>query len=152
MFALRVEVNFFTGERAGGIDPTDPKFLSLPEWQNIADGVEIILILKHTEGDVDRFRAASGVEVIEGEDAIDQATLELNPRVASYAILSESLLAASIRQKEIDVTDLDSSLPPEEVLKKLQEKGALGIVRSEPPAPVKVNEVISLAEKRGRSS
>ena len=60
--ALKIKVNFQTGERAGGIDPYDAGLYCLA--QNLEDGYEIRLVLD--DRDIDKYRNIEGVEVIEG--------------------------------------------------------------------------------------
>ena len=70
MKAIRVKVNFTTGERAGGINPRDKNLRCSPLWQNLEAGVEIRAVL---DGDVSRYAALEGVEILDGEAAIDAA-------------------------------------------------------------------------------
>jgi len=126
--ALKIKVNFQTGERAGGIDPRDRGLLCDPTWQNIDEGVEIRLITD--DRDVERYQNIPGVEVIEGKEAINAEIDKISP--VRYSVTHPELFNESIKQKGIDLKDIDHTLPPEKQLEELHKKGVLGIRRTGP--------------------
>jgi len=135
IYGLKIRVDFATGERAGGIDPRDPGLITHPSWQNVDEGWEVRVI--EDDRDVNIYRNVEGIEVLEGENAIEAAIATIHKE--RYAIKNEYLLVESIRQKGIDITDLSPDMSHEEIAKKLYERGALGVVKS--PLPVKVEQV-----------
>lgn len=145
MHALKVAVNFTTGERPGGIAPGGNKLPTHPSWQNVDEGTEIRLVL---DGDAERFRDVEGVEIIEGEQAIDDAVAALRKRVAGYMIISEALLGYSLQQKRISLDGLNANTSHEQLLQRLYERGALGIARIEPTKPAKCCELVTMAQRR----
>lgn len=100
--ALKIKVNFQTGERAGGINPRDPNLYTLA--QNLEDGYEIRLVLD--DRDIEQYRNVPGIEIIEGIDAIDQAILQLLPNDEQYHFARDDLLVqTSILAKHQDPND-----------------------------------------------
>jgi len=96
--ALKIKVDFETGERAGGIDPTDPNLYCHPSWQNLEDGYEIRLVLDNR--DISIYQNIDGIEIIEGIENIDSAILELNPNEEQYLFArDDALLQASVIAK-----------------------------------------------------
>jgi len=126
--ALQIQVDFLTGERAGGIDPRDPG-LVCPGWQDVDNGVEIRLVKDGR--DIEQYRNIPGVTVLEGVDAINARVAELFP--PKYAIKNEILFTESIKAKRIALDDIDPNLPPDQQIAKLHKRGALGIVKREVP-------------------
>jgi len=102
--ALKIKVDFETGERAGGIDPTDPNLYCHPSWQNLEDGYEIRLVLDNR--DISIYQNIAGIEIIEGIENIDNAILELNPNEEQYLFArDDALLQASVIAKHQDPND-----------------------------------------------
>ena len=102
--ALKIKVDFETGERAGGIDPTDPNLYCHPSWQNLEDGYEIRLVLDNR--DISIYQNIDGIEIIEGIENIDSAILELNPNEEQYLFArDDALLQASVIAKHQDPND-----------------------------------------------
>lgn len=100
--ALKIKVNFESGERAGGIDPRDPNLYCLA--QNLEDGYEIRLVLD--DRDIDKYRDIEGIEVIEGIENIDRAIIELLPNDEQYHFVRDDLLLqTSILAKHQDPND-----------------------------------------------
>ena len=104
---IKIKVNFQTGERAGGIDPRDRGLLCDPTWQNIDEGVEIRLITD--DRDVERYQNIPGVEVIEGKEAINAEIDKISP--VRYSVTHPELFNESIKQKGIDLKDIDHTYP-----------------------------------------
>lgn len=125
MKGLLVEVNFHTGQRAGGIDRRSKNLVCCPDWQSIKDGLEVRLVI---DGNVDEYRDRQGLVVLEDEAAIDAAIMNLRPPMTSYRITNEALMVESIRQKAIDLTDIDGD---GDITPELYARGALGIQRVE---------------------
>ena len=149
MKAIRVKVNFTTGERAGGINPRDKNLRCSPLWQNLEAGVEIRAVL---DGDVSRYAALEGVEILDGEAAIDVAVADLH-KVASedHSVYNQALLAESIRSKKIKIDDIPADLSEAEEAKILFERGALGIRKATKPTPPKACDVCTFIPKLGRN-
>ena len=102
--ALRIKVDFESGERAGGIDPRDPNLYCHPSWQNLDDGYEIRLVLD--DRDISIYQNIEGVEIIEGIENIDNAILELNPNEEQYLFTRDDILMqTSILAKHQDSSD-----------------------------------------------
>jgi len=106
--ALKIKVNFYTGERAGGIDPRDPNLVCYG-WQNIDDGWEIRLIADESKIDeyVQKYGNAEGVEVIEGIENIDKAIDEIIPPEKQYRhiVCMPELLLAGLIARHLDRND-----------------------------------------------
>ena len=131
MYGLKIQVDFTTGKRAGNINPRDPGLLCDPTWQNLDSGWEVRVIRDNR--DVEQYRNIPGVEVLEGEEAIDAAIAHIfKPR---YGITDQALCAESVRQFGIDLTPLKGK-SREEVAEALYKAGALGTVAREQPAKV----------------
>ena len=100
--ALKIKVDFESGERAGGIDPRDPNLYALA--QNIEDGWEIRLVLD--DRDISIYQNVEGVEVIEGVENIDNAVTSLLPNEEQYLFArDDALMQASIIAKHQDPND-----------------------------------------------
>jgi len=132
IYGLKIKVDFETGERSGNIDPRDPGLKTHPTWQNVDDGWEVRVI--EDDRDINIYRNVDGIEVLEGEAAIEAAIASIHKE--RYAIKNEQLLVESIRQKGIDITDLIPDLGHEEIAKRLYQRGAIGVVKSLPPVKV----------------
>jgi len=128
MIALKIQVNFSTGERAGGINPRDPGLVCHPTWQNIDAGYEVRLVID--DRDVAMYENVPGIEILYGEDAINNEVQAMQKD--RYVVKNEALLVESIRQKGIDVSNIPPNLSPEEEARELYLRGALGIVRYSP--------------------
>lgn len=125
MKALRIKVEFSSGIRAGGINVRKDKNLRCnPAWQNHEQGVEIRLVLN---GDTAKYEGKEGVEILDGEAAIDAAVESIF--MEQYAIGDMALCMESVRQKKLDISKLDRDLSGEELAKALYDLGALGIKR-----------------------
>jgi len=120
--ALKIKVNFETGERAGGIDPTDPGLYCLA--QNIEDGWEIRLVLD--DRDISVYQGVEGIEIIEGIEGIDRAIIELLPNDEQWHFVRDDLLVqASIIAKHQDPNDPFSidKIPDDRSVVELREDG-----------------------------
>jgi len=106
--ALKIKVDFTTGERAGGINPKDPNLMCLG-WQNLDTGYEIRLIVNEDKIDeyVQKYGNVEGIEVIEGIENIDAAIDQLIPEEeqVSYVTYMPELIMASVIAKHLDPND-----------------------------------------------
>lgn len=106
--ALKIKVDFTTGERAGGINPRDPNLVCLG-WQNLEEGWEIRLIVDESKIDeyIQKYGNAEGVEVIEGIENIDSAIEQIIPpeKQMDYVVYMPELLTASVIAKHLDPND-----------------------------------------------
>jgi len=129
--ALEIDVDFTTGARAGDVDPRDPN-LVCPGWQNFEAGKEIRLIVNEAAIDdyISRYRNISGIVIIEGKAAINARVKELVKPL--YDVVYSALFHASIPAKGIRVDDIPHDIDPQEQLKIVYERGALGIRKREP--------------------
>lgn len=119
--ALEIAVDFMTGERAGGISPRDKGLFCLNLWQDIDAGIEMRLILD--DRNATQYENIDGVTIHKGATAINNRVSQLfKPR---FFIANEKIFTESI--KNIDLKDIDSSLEPDEQLRKCKDKGVLGI-------------------------
>ena len=139
MNALLLKVDFATGHRAGGLNPKDRNFPCNSAWQDTERGLEIRLV---KDGEVGRFRNQLGVTILEGEAAIDAAIADLQAgKPETYAIEHEALLVESIRQRRIDISDLDNTMDANELAKELHRRGCLGVRKAEKPKPPSAAEM-----------
>ena len=100
--ALKIKVDFESGERAGRINPRDPGLYTLA--QNLEDGYEIRLVLDNR--DISVYQGVEGVEVIEGVENIDAAIDDLLPDEEQYLFARDDLLVqTSILAKHQDPND-----------------------------------------------
>jgi hypothetical protein len=139
MRALLIRVDFETGERAGGIDPTD-KNLHCPGWQSLPEkqGEDVEIRLVQDDRDLSAYEDIPGVVILEGEEEIDAAVSQHIPadfrvtdEVAVYqAIRDDSRFPDTIRPKEL----------PKKYIRELHRKGADGIEKREPKKPAELNE------------
>jgi len=135
MKALKIQVDFETGKRAGGINPRDPKFPGHPLWQDLENGYEIRFVKNM---DISQFEGVAGIEILADDRAIDNAIKAIHKGQTArvtYKMTSEHLMAASLQQKRIDITDLSPELSPEAELETLYTRGASGIARIETKVP-----------------
>ena len=147
MKAIRInDIHQYTGLKCGGaLKKEDRNLFGNPTWQNIYTRQEVRLIV---DGDDTKYRDIPGVEILNGEAAIDAAILDVvgEPQ-ERHTIQHEALAVEFIRQKGIDITDLPPD-KPEEWAKCLHEKGCVG-VRCRKHAIVKCADVASGLPKPG---
>jgi len=117
--------------RPGQPHKTDPGLYCMPLWQDHERGIEMRLVLD--DRDIEQYRGIEGVEVVEGKDAINTKARELfKPR---YSVVEPGLFRISVERMLVDgrVTEEELRvLSPEDQLKLLYEKGALGMRKDEP--------------------
>lgn len=145
MRALMIDVNFGTGERAGGIEPNSDTLLMEPTWQSWLLGKEMRLC---PESLITKYEGKPGIAVIAEADIPDACQIFAEEQ---YAIASHDLVAESVKQKGIDITDLDSNMDDKELAKILLERGALGVKyrKRKPKTAAQVQETMkSLARMK----
>lgn len=120
--ALKIKVDFESGERAGGIDPRDPNLYCLA--QNLEDGYEIRLVLD--DRDISVYQGVEGIEIIEGIENIDRAIMEMLPNDEQWHFARDDLLVqTSILAKHQDPNDPFSidKIPDDRSIIELREDG-----------------------------
>lgn len=97
MKALLIEVDFSTGERAGGINPRDPGLRGNPQWQDLEGkpGKEIRLIADKREAKA--YEGIPGVTILDGKEEINKAIEELFPPKA--AVIDMLLIIEAAKEK-----------------------------------------------------
>ena len=117
MRALLIEWNPSTGERAGNINPRDPK-LQCHGWQNmdITPAVELRVI--EDDRDISQYEGIEGITVLNGRDEINTA---IDANFPSKISIEDELLYTEhfkeqIGDKKIKITDL-----PDDRQKRLRE-------------------------------
>ena len=103
MKALKINVDFKTGKRAGGIDPKSPNFRGHSTWQDFDAGTEVRLVL---DENVEKYRNVAGITVLDTEADIE-AELDANfkPKVV-YKITNPALMSYSLSKLNIDLSGL----------------------------------------------
>lgn len=132
MRALLIEWTPNTGERAGGVDPRDPK-LQCHGWQNMDVTPAIELRVVEDDRDLSQYEGVEGVTVLNGRDEINTA-IDANfpPKISiEDELLYSEHFKEQIGDKKIKITDLPDNR--EERLKELKEKHHIkGIKETEP--------------------
>lgn len=141
MNGLRIQVNFSTGKRSGGIDPRDRGLRGHPLWQDIDGGVEIRVI---TDGrSVDRYRSTDGVTVLEGDDAV-QAAINGLPVVETFDVVDALLPSAVAEYRKGGGNPQElAGLSAQELYGRLADAGVIGVTRRQvarPPAATVLGE------------
>ena len=124
---LKIQVDFATGKRAGGISPHDSGLHCNPSWQDLDAGIELRLVLD--DRNIEQYRNMEGVTVVEGIDACN-AQIEQTGKT-DYSVKEPELMSLSITKKNIKIDDL----PTESInaqLEELSKRGALGIRKRGP--------------------
>lgn len=128
MRALLIEWNPRTGERAGGINPRDPK-LQCYGWQNsdVEPAVEIRVV--EDDRDLSSLEGVEGVTILEGKQAINNAIDTYIP--PQYGIKSEHLMCEHMKEKSISL-DIFIGMNMREIAKKAHELGLVGVIERRP--------------------
>ena len=128
--ALLIEWDPSTGERAGNINPKDPK-LRCNGWQNMDVSPAIELRLVEDDRDLLVYENADGITILNGRDEINEA-IDIN--FTSKIVIEDELIYSehikSLRG-QLDISKLPDNR--EERLKDLKSKhGIKGIKEIEP--------------------
>lgn len=126
MKALLIDVAWGTGKRAGGIVAKGNRELRVGRhWQSEKLGQEIRLVVN---GDVSAYRDTDGIKILNTEEEIDTELLRFRPNDGkpTFSIANEALMVEFIRQKGIDITDLDVD-DPGSWAERLHAKKCLGV-------------------------
>lgn len=130
MKALLIEWNPNTGERAGGINPRDPK-LQCNGWQNMDISPAIELRLVKDDRDLSVYDSVSDVTVLTGQDDINTA---ITANFPSKIKIDDDLIYSEHIKSKCDKINIDE-LPDdrEERLKVLKSVyGVKGITEIKP--------------------
>lgn len=132
MIALLIEWNPNTGERAGNINPRDPK-LQCHGWQNMDVTPAVELRLVEDDRDLSQYEEVEGITVLNGRDEINTA-IDVNfpPKISiEDELLYSEHVKEQIGDKKIKITDL-----PDDREKRLRELKEIyhikGIKETEP--------------------
>ena len=120
MIALLIEWNQNTGERAGNINPKDPK-LQCYGWQNMDVTPAIELRVVEDDRDMIQYEGVSGVTILQGGNEINTA---IDDNFPSKILIEDELLYSEhfkeqMGDKKIRITDLPDDR--QERLKELKE-------------------------------
>ena len=132
MKALLIEWNPNTGERAGNINPRDPK-LQCHGWQNMDVTPAIELRVVEDDRDLSQYNEVEGITVLNGKEEINAAIDDNFPSKISIEdeLLYSEHIKEQIGDKKIKITDLPDNR--EKRLKELKEKYHIkGIKETEP--------------------
>ena len=129
--ALLIEWNPSTGERAGNINPRDPK-LQCNGWQNMDVSPAVELRLVEDDRDLSVYDNMDGVTVLEGKGKINtviDANFPVKISIEDELIYSEHL-KEKVRDKNIDIGKLSDNR--DERLRELKSNGIKGIREIKP--------------------
>ena len=122
MKALLIDVNFTTGERAGGINPRRNKNLPChPAWQDTDAGKEMRLVL---DGNIKPYRGVKGVTLVEGEAKIEAALNQHFPEKVTYKVTDPDLKRLSI-ESAVKAGKLDIAKLPRDSVETQDEQARL---------------------------
>lgn len=128
MRALLIEWNPKTGERAGRINPRDPK-LQCYGWQNsdIDPAIEIRVV--EDDRDLSSLKGVKGVTILNGKKAINDAIDRYIP--PKYGIHSEYLMREHMKEKNISLESF-VGMNMREIAKEAHKRGLLGVTERKP--------------------
>lgn len=96
MRAIKIQVNFNTGERAGGIDPRDENLQAYggSKWQKMEGTNNYEIRLVQDDRDLSQYESVDGVTVLRGRQEIEQAIQQLErDKPTQWATDKEAVLA-----------------------------------------------------------
>lgn len=126
MKALLIEVDFTTGERAGGIKTKNNPNLWCEGWQNLDAGLEIRLV---KDGNTKPFEGIEGVTILDGKAEINAAIDANIP--TKYAVKDEGLLLAHLKERNVSL-DTFAGKSLHESAKGLFAQGLAGVIERKP--------------------
>ena len=110
--ALLIEWNPTTGERAGHINPNDPK-LQCYGWQNMDVVPAVELRIVEDNRDLSQYEGIPGVTILEGKDAINTAIDNIVPD--KYSIEDELIYEEHVKQEIGNNKIIISELPDDKM-------------------------------------
>lgn len=128
MRALLIEFNLRTGERAGGINPKDPK-LPCYGWQNLESTPALEIRLVEDERDLSKLVGIKGITILEGREEINQAIQANIPAI--YSVKDMALMLEHMRQKQLPV-DRFAGKSMAEIAKEAHDLGLAGVTERKP--------------------
>ncbi len=128
MRALLIEWNPKTGERAGGINPRDPK-LQCYGWQDSEADPALEIRVVEDDRDLSSLEGVKGVTILEGKQAINEAIDAYIP--IRYGVQSEYLMREHMREKSIPL-DTFANMNMREVAEKAHKLGLAGVIERKP--------------------
>lgn len=141
MKAVKLKVNFTTGERAGGVDPRSKANHCCPTWQDLEAGYEIRML---PQEEAEKIQSMPGVTVYNSFSDAEAAMPRDFPEKIGWKVTNETLMKLSIEQLKIDVMSIPQEATQEEELEFLYKAGARGIRKSVRPR----TKLPQIAEKK----
>ena len=126
--ALLIEFDSNTGERAGRINPRDPRLVCYG-WQDLDSIPAREIRLVNDNRDLTTYANIPGITVLKGKDEINAAIDEIKPE--RYEIEDQVLFMEDLKQRDIKLQQF-SGKSRHEVLKLLADKGLIGIKKVTP--------------------
>lgn len=103
MKALLIEFDLSTGKRAGNISPHD-RGLPCRGWQNLETTPALEIRLIADDRDVSQYEGITGVTILDGKEAINQAIQADIP--SQYKVVSETILIEAMKEKRIPLSEV----------------------------------------------
>lgn len=103
--ALLIEVDYQTGRRAGGINPSDPE-LQCYGWQNTPnqEGEDLEIRLIEDDRDISQYEGVDGITILEGREEINEAIKEIVP--PAYSVVNRELYEMTKEETDIDINEI----------------------------------------------
>lgn len=127
---LLIQVDFSSGDRAGGINPKDPN-LRCHGWQNLDTGWEVRLI--EDDRDTSQYEGIDGVELLLGKNEVNKAIKSILPKKVDteYIISNEAIMLKHMEERKISLNCLAEKGENKISLGELYESGIAGISKIE---------------------
>ncbi|MEJ2116424.1 MAG: hypothetical protein P8Y36_00405, partial [Alphaproteobacteria bacterium] len=110
MKILRLEVDFETGRRAGGVNPKSKRTRCHPTWQHLEEGFEF----READDDfADSLRGINGVTVYDNIEDAEAAIAASIPEKVHWKETTPGLLAHSVGIMKPDLSGLSQDATPE---------------------------------------
>ena len=123
--ALLIEFDVNTGNRAGEINPKDPK-LQCYGWQDLESVPAREVRVVEDDRDLSQYVGIPGVTILTGEAEINQAIEAVVPE--RFSIQEQTLFQEDLRQRGISLASYSGRDTPA-ILKDLHTKGVVGIMK-----------------------